>query len=297
MTRLLVTGALGFIGRHVLARLPRFDEIHAVGRTPPNRRTLASVTWHTADLRDPRAAAALIADVTPTHLLHLAWNAEHGVFWTAPDNERWADATIALVDTFVGRGGRRFVGAGTCAEYDWTSLDGPCREDVTAVVPATPYGRAKLRAWRHIEHVASGTTTTAAWGRIFLLYGRGEDPRRLVPSIANALREGRRAPVTEGRQVRDFLHVSDVAQAFVTLLTADLRGAINIGSGEPVAVRQIADILGTIAGCPDLIDYGAIPMRADDPPLLVADVTKLRSIGWAPRVTLREGLEEALRRP
>ena len=117
MTRLLVTGASGFIGRQVLARLPRFDEIHAAGRTPPHHRFVETVTWHIADLRDPRAATALIADVTPTHLLHLAWNAEHGVFWTAPDNERWADATIALVDTFVGHGGRRFVGAGTCAEY------------------------------------------------------------------------------------------------------------------------------------------------------------------------------------
>jgi nucleoside-diphosphate-sugar epimerase len=296
MTRLLVTGASGFIGRQVLARLPQFDEIHAAGRTPPHHRAVEAVTWHAADLRDPQAAAALIADVTPTHLLHLAWNAEHGVFWTAPDNERWADATIALADSFVGRGGLRFVGAGTCAEYDWTSLDHPCREDLTAVLPATPYGRAKLRAWRHIEHLMSGTTASATWGRIFLLYGPGEDPRRLVPSIANALRDGRRAPVTEGRQVRDFLHVSDVARAFVALLMADVRGAVNIGSGEPVTVRHIADMLGTIAGRPDLIDYGAIPMRAADPPLLVADVTKLRSIGWVPHVTLREGLEEALGR-
>ncbi len=72
-------------------------------------------------------------------------------------------------------------------------------------------------------------------------------------------------------------------------------GAVNIGSGDPVEVRQIAQMLGVMAGRPDLIDYGAIAMRADDPPLLVADATKLLQTGWLPRISLREGLEEALR--
>ncbi len=297
MTRLLITGASGFIGRQVLWHLPPFGEIHAAGRTALTVAAPQTIEWHTADLRDARAAIAIIEQIAPTHLLHLAWNAEHGVFWTAPDNEQWADATIAMVDAFAASGGQRFVGAGTCAEYDWTALDGPCLEDVTPVAPSTPYGHAKLRAWKNIVEVASRTDLSAAWGRIFLLYGPGEDRRRLVPSLAHALRQGRRAAVTVGTQVRDFLHVSDVARAFVALLISDVRGAVNIGSGEPVAVRQIAETLGMIAGRPDLIDYGAIAMRADDPPMLVADVTRLRQTGWSRRVALAAGLQEALRIP
>jgi nucleoside-diphosphate-sugar epimerase len=295
MTRLLITGASGFIGRHVLAHLPPFSEVHAVSRTAPKGLCARSIAWHGVDLRDARAAVTLVERLRPTHLLHLAWNAEHGVFWTASDNEQWADATIRMADAFVAGGGQRFVGAGTCAEYDWTALDGPCREDATPLDPRTPYGRAKLRAWRHIESATSGAGTTAAWGRIFLLYGPGEDDRRLVPSIADALREGRRAAVTEGTQVRDFLHVSDVARAFTTLLSADVRGAVNIGSGEPVSVRRVVETLSELAGRPDLIDFGAIPMRADDPPVLVADAAKLRDIGWSPRISLRDGLKSVVK--
>lgn len=297
MMRLLVTGASGFIGRQVLGQLAHLSDIHAISSRPREDLHAGAdpVTWHTADLRNAREATAIVVRVAPTHLLHLAWNAEHGVFWHAPDNEQWAEATIAMVNTFVAHGGQRFVGAGTCAEYDWTAIDGPCREDATPLGPRTPYGRAKLRAWRSIVDASTRANVSVAWGRIFLLYGPGEDPRRLVPSIATALREGRRAAVTEGTQLRDFLHVSDVARAFVTLLGADVRGAVNIGSGDPVAVRQIAEMLGRLSGRPDLIDYGAIPMRADDPPQLVADATKLRQTGWSPRVSLGEGLEEAFR--
>jgi nucleoside-diphosphate-sugar epimerase len=302
-SRLLITGASGFIGRHVLADLSSSDwELHAVRRTsapespsaPSAPSAPRSVLWHACDLRDPLAAEQLIERVKPTHVLSLAWNAEHGAYWTATDNDQWADGTIALARALARHGGRRFVGAGTCAEYDWRALNGPCEEDRTPTRPHSIYGRAKLRAGQEVAAIGRETGLPTAWGRLFFLYGPGEDPKRLVPAVARAFRAGERPKVTEGTQVRDLLHVADVARAFVALLTSDLSGPVNIGSGVGVSLRHVVETLERAAGRHDAVDFGAVPMRPDDPPVIVADTTKLHSTGWRQRVSLEEGLAAAV---
>jgi nucleoside-diphosphate-sugar epimerase len=288
--RLLVTGASGFVGRQVLAELSTAEwDLHAARHTSSTSAT-TGIQWHSCDLRDPREAERLIDRVRPTHVLSLAWNAEHGSYWTAPDNEAWADGTIALARAAARHGGRRFVGAGTCAEYDWTALTTVCEEDRTPCRPNTIYGRAKLRAGEGIVSVARESGLSTAWGRLFFLYGPYEDPNRLVPAVARALRAGQRAKVTEGRQVRDFLHVADAARAFVALLTSDIDGAVNIGSGTGVSLRQVVEMLERASGRRDAVDFGAIPMRPDDPPQIVADITRLKTTGWCQQISLEQGL-------
>ena len=294
--RLLVTGATGFVGGNVLPMLgTNAWELHAVRRAvaAPVEDDDSPFTWHAGDLRDPERVRAIVAEVQPTHILHLAWNAEHGRFWTAPDNDAWAEGTVALARAFAKQGGRRFVAAGTCAEYDWTGSTHPCREADTPCDPAAPYGKAKLAACSGVMAAAQESGMSAAWGRLFFLYGPGEDARRLVPSVLDALRAGRRAEVTEGTQVRDFLHVHDAARAFVALLTSALEGPVNIGSGRPVTVRTVVETLARVMGRPDDVDFGARPMPAGEPPAIVADITRLQSIGWSPQVTLERGLMAA----
>jgi nucleoside-diphosphate-sugar epimerase len=296
--RLLVTGATGFIGKQVLEQLSAAEwDLHAARFTSSAPLETTTAHWHFCDLRDPWDAERLVERVRPTHVLSLAWNAEHGSYWTAPDNEAWADGTIAVARALARYGGRRFVGAGTCAEYDWSALNGPCHEDSTPSRPQTIYGRAKHRAAQGVAAVAGEFGLSTAWGRLFFLYGPGEDPNRLVPSISRALRAGHRAKATEGRQIRDFLEVTDAARAFVTLLNSDIAGAVNVGSGIGVSVRQVVETLVRAAGKgTDAVEFGAIPMQADEPPAIVADITKLTAAGWRQRVTLEQGLAEALER-
>jgi len=278
MKRVLVTGSSGFVGRHVVPLLAAAGwDVVAVRRTD-------------ADLRQPSEAEALVDRVRPSHVLHLAWNAQHGEYWTAPDNEQWADGTVAMARRFANAGGRRFVAAGTCAEYDWTAIDGPCIEDITPLLPRTIYGRAKLRACRGVERAMDEARVSWSWGRLFFLYGPGEDERRLVPSVIEGLRSGQRARVSAGTQVRDFLYVADAAAAFVALLESDLRGPVNIGTGVPVTVRQVVESIAALAGRPDGVDFGAVPMPPGEPPRLVADVTRLKTTGWRPATTLADGL-------
>jgi nucleoside-diphosphate-sugar epimerase len=132
------------------------------------------------------------------------------------------------------------------------------------------------------------------WGRIFYPYGPGECGPRLVPSVIRSLLAGEKALCTEGLQVRDFVFVEDVAKAFIALLTSPYCGPVNIGSGVPVTVRQVVTRIGEIIGRPDLLEIGAIPTRGFEPQEIVADIAKLRSIGFQPQYSIDGGLERTV---
>lgn len=275
MSRVLVTGATGFIGTHARAALERAGHDVVVMRV---------------DLLHPRAGDALVEAARATHLLHLAWYAVPGKFWSAPENAEWVKATRRLLRAFYAAGGQRVVAAGTCAEYDWEG-DGVLSERDTPIRPATPYGEAKAKAFER----AQGLGGELAWGRVFFLYGPGEHPDRLVSSVARRLLAGEEAPTTEGTQVRDFMHVADVAGAFAALVDSEVTGAVNVGSGVPVTVREVFDEVARAAGRPDLLRPGALPQREGEPPKLVADVARLRDeVGFRPRYDLRTGIEDTV---
>lgn len=288
MKRVIVTGATGFIGRHALAPLvDRGFDVHAVS-TRAHSGDASAVTWHQADLLNSADAVRLIEKVRPTHLLHFAWFAVPGQFWTSRENLRWVQASIELLQAFEQAGGSRFVGAGSCAEYGASDTD--CDEQHTVLEPSTLYGTCKHTFHVALERLAE-TRLSVAWGRIFHLYGPGEHPDRLVPSVIGALLEGRPALCTAGTQVRDFLHVQDVAGAFVYLLDSPACGAVNIASGVPASVADIVTRIGSYLGRESLVRLGARALPAHDPPRLTANVTRLRSeVGWTPSFTLDRGL-------
>src|SRR3989304_8960295 len=120
MKKVLATGATGFIGRHSLPRLLESGyEVHAVGGQRPPEVPSRDIVWHRANLLEPGEIASLVGRVQPTHLLHFAWYAVPGKYWTAPENLAWVRATINLMQVFSDHGGRRAGVAGGCAEKDW----------------------------------------------------------------------------------------------------------------------------------------------------------------------------------
>jgi nucleoside-diphosphate-sugar epimerase len=288
--RVLVTGASGFIGRHAVPDLlARGYEVHTVGR----RKLfdgIEAVQQHSADLLVEAEMHHLMELIRPTHLLHLAWNVTHGQFWTALDNLDWVAASLKLSRAFAQVGGRRAVYAGTCAEYDWSFelLD----ETQTPLVPATLYGTAKRALHSLVESAANQTRVSTAWGRIFFLYGPNEAPTRLIASVITALLHSQPALCSPCTQERDFMHVEDVARAFVSVLESDWEGPVNIASGICRPLRDAVLLIGELSGRPDLIRLGACTMPANEPRRLSAATEVLNNrIGFQPRYELRDGLE------
>jgi nucleoside-diphosphate-sugar epimerase len=289
--RVLVTGASGFVGRQaVSALLATGAEVHAVSRQP----LPIDCAWHGVDLLDPDAAVGLVRQIRPDAVLHLAWCVGHGLFWTDPANTQWVAATLALARAAAKAGCRRFVGVGTGYEYDWPAAS-DCIEGVTPLAGHTPYDIAKAECRAALETLFAGQGVGFAWARLFFLYGPHEDPRRLVSSVARALVRGEPAPCSHGLAVRDFMDVRDAGAALAAITLSGVTGAINVGSGFGARIAEVASTLGDLAGRPDLIKLGALPDRADEPPRIVADVTRLtEEVGFRPRFDLQHGLKDAL---
>jgi nucleoside-diphosphate-sugar epimerase len=292
MKRVLLTGAGGFIGSHCIEPLvARGYEVHAVSRVPRTG-DVRGATWHVADLLAPGAAAALVDAVKPTHLLHLAWYVVPGKLITAPENFDWVTASLQLVRRFAEAGGQRAAVCGSGYEYDWNH--GYCTEGLTPCVPDTVYGACKHALHEMLRTSAAQQKLSLAWPRVFFLYGPAEHPQRLVSSVIRSLLAGEPAKASHGRQIRDYLHVQDVADGLVAVLDADVQGPINVSSGQATTLREIVLTIGRLTGHPELIQLGALPARANDVPLVVGANARATAMGWSPRHDLESGLRHTI---
>lgn len=288
--KVLVTGASGFIGRHTIPFLIENGyEVHAVFCTAQSSfKKEPGLFWHRCNLLNADEQKRLFAEVKPTHMLHFAWYAAPGKYWTSPENLRWVQASLDLLMNFVDKGGKRVVLAGTCAEYDWSY--GYCSEGVTPIRPNSLYGICK-NSLHEISQFSKQTKISSAWGRIFFLYGPHEHPDRLVSSVIRSILKGEPVQCSHGNQIRDFLHVEDVASGFVTLLESEVQGAVNIASGSPVALKEVIYKIAERLSRHELVQLGALPAPANDPPLLVGDVRRLtEEVRWRPKYNLEQGL-------
>jgi nucleoside-diphosphate-sugar epimerase len=294
-SKILVTGGTGLIGRYAVADLvARGHDVHVITRKRQPCGLTRGATFQQVDLADEHSIREVFERLRPTHLLHLAWETRHGVFWSAEENLNWIAITMHLARAFHAAGGRRLVGAGTCAEYDWNDqglMSSNCNEADTPIAPGHLYGVAKDATRKTLEAYAKTTGLEFAWARVFFLFDHDENERRFVRSIISNLRARKRASCSPGTQIRDFMHAADVGAAFAALLLSETKGAVNIGSGVARTLAEVAITIGELMGRSELIGLGDIPARSGEPHRLVADTRRLTvEVGYNPDMSFRERL-------
>jgi nucleoside-diphosphate-sugar epimerase len=302
--RVLVTGATGFLGRHLVrALVAARAQTHAVVRAvAPDQPSLVPTSddrlhLHVCDLTDGPSLAEIVGRIDPEVVFHLA------AYGTTP-SQRDVElidrvnigGTINLWNALDG-GPCRFVHAGTSGEYGDAS--GPLAES-RACQPRSRYAAAKHAAITISQGRAAESGSEVAVLRPFGPYGDGDRPERLIPYIIHRLLAGERAELSAGDQVRDFSHVDDHVSAMLLAATATLPSAIvvyNVGSGQPITVRRLAETIAEEVGgdAPLRLAFGARTRRAGESLEMYGDVSAIaRDLGFRVRIDLRDGLRRTI---
>ncbi len=271
MKLVMLTGATGFVGRQVLQELAaRKCRVRIVVRQGEQARIAHSAAIEkiivTPDLWSE--SAAWCADVCRgvDTVIHVAWYAEPGVYLQSPKNRDCLAGTMRLAQGAIEAKVRRFVGVGTCFEYDssagYLSIQ-------TRLRPSTPYAEAKAAAFTQLSQLLSQHDVEFAWCRLFYLYGEGEDVRRLVPYLRARLGAGKPAELTSGEHIRDYMDVRDAGRMIVDTALGAVQGPVNICSGVATTIRQLAERIADEYGRRDLLRLGARLANPADPPCIV----------------------------
>jgi nucleoside-diphosphate-sugar epimerase len=272
VTRFLVTGATGFIGSAVARRLES-DGHDVVG----NRIDLLAAS--NEDL------AQFVEKVGAKHCIHTAWYTNHTDYLTHEVNRAWVAASLRLADAFSGR----FVGLGTCLEYDVAHADGPCIEDRTPLRPEPLYARCKLELFQALE----ARDRDFAWARVFFVYGPGDRPGRLIPRMIEQFARAEPSGATFGGLRRDYIHVDDLAGQLVRIATSPVRAAINTGTGLAPTLSEIYAAGAQAFGQPELAL--ANTETGGQPRLIQADLTRFRGeVGQSEARDIASGLSHLI---
>lgn len=267
--RVLLTGATGFVGKQVLSCLLQADvDVRLLvrhGSAPKLKHAVQDMVLTEDLFRQDRSWWREVFQDIHT-VIHTAWYAVPGDYLQSPKNLDCLRGTLEMAAGAVDAGVKRFVGIGSCAEYDLT--EGYLSVQ-TALKPTTVYGGAKAATYLGLSNYFAQCGVEFAWCRLFYLYGEDEDPRRLVPYLHRQLSSGQTAELSSGEQIRDYLDVATAGAEITEIALGTGAGPKNVCSGTATSIKQLSEKIADVYGRRDLLRFGQRTNQHFDPPCIV----------------------------
>jgi dTDP-6-deoxy-L-talose 4-dehydrogenase (NAD+) len=280
--KILVTGATGFVGNHVVTRLLNLgQEVVATARSRDKARKFE---WFNRVLFIPHEISDTDHDLPifnyfekPNVLIHLAWDGISDV-----QNQMHLESNLTkhkkFLSDYISSGGKHLLVTGTCLEYGKQS--GSLSEDLNTY-PTTQYGKAKNDLRRHLEGLQKQNNSFLfQWVRLFYMFGEGQHPKSIIPQLDAAIKKGDALfNMSGGEQTRDYLPVDLVAEYICKIALQDrVTGIINCCSGNPISIKHLVEKYIISKGVSIRMNLGYYPYTSYEPMHFWGDNTKLKSV-------------------
>lgn len=275
----LVTGAAGFVGSHVVtALLSRGHQVTAVDR---DEARASNTSWFercrfvACDIHEPLTNLGKFFGEADA-VIHLAWpglpNYKELFHYEV---NLWAD--YRFIKSLVRDGYSQVLVTGTCLEYGMQS--GPLRENLPTL-PTIPYALAKDTLHRFLMMLKEETPFTLQWARLFYMYGAGQNPRSLLAQLDKAIEQGDEVfNMSGGEQIRDYLLIERIAEYLAVIVERqDFDGTVNVCSGKPVTVRELVESHIAQRNAHIRLNPGYYPYPDYEPMAFWGDASQLRAL-------------------
>jgi len=298
--RILVTGGAGFMGRHLVDALLSLDKEVVIFdnlSAEPNRNISAGAKLTKGDVRNPRQVIQTTKGVDL--IFHLAANANGTVSVNDPrfDFETNAVGTFNVLDAALHAQVKRLVYISSASVYgrpQYFPID-----EKHPTKPFIPYGASKLVGEIYCNSFFETYNLPAVIARPFCLYGSGENPKLALVEVSRYLRwHLNKKPIRIvgdiDRKTRDFVHVNDLLEGLLLIADKAHAGEVfNVGSGKEVSMRELTRVISSVTGRSAVLNV--IPEIKEDTYRLVSDISKLKALGYAPKISLVEGVKQLVK--
>lgn len=268
MTNILITGATGFVGTQVMTVLSKIPNVNLYPVIRKKNKNIfknfnnVKKIYYSKDIFNQQEIWWKKKLHKIDIVIHIAWYAEHGKYLESELNINCLFGSLKLGKAVANSGVRRFIGIGTCLEYDLSKGRVNINTDLN---PINLYSVTKVSLFKTLQKIFSIKKKEFVWCRLFYLYGAGEDQRRLSPYIHKQLQNGFPVKLINSNNIRDFLNVYDAAKIISKVTLDKVVGVINVCSGKPITIKKFAQNIAAKYGRSDLLKFSEQKKKLYEP--------------------------------